>query len=85
LCAYVPEQAGSHELYIPGDGCVYATPDLVVHYMNAHGYLPPLEFCIAVSACPPMHTMEYLKAIKAAGGAGLARHGAEQGHEADER
>jgi hypothetical protein len=40
---------------------------LIVHYMNAHGYLPPSEFCDAVMACPPMQSMPYLKALRAAG------------------
>jgi hypothetical protein len=39
---------GSAELRVPGEGVVYAAPDLLVHYVTAHDYLPPAEFREAV-------------------------------------
>jgi hypothetical protein len=42
---------GSAEIRVAGPGGVtYAAPDLVVHYVRAHGYRPPDEFQAAVLA-----------------------------------
>lgn len=60
-------------LFIPADKTIYVCPELIVHYMNAHGYAPPDIFCGAVLACPPMRSMQYLKALKDHGGAQLLR------------
>jgi len=40
----------SAELRVKGSGVVYAVPQLALHYIAAHGYLPPPEFCEAVTA-----------------------------------
>jgi hypothetical protein len=64
LCVYDGE-SGKRNLYIPAGGSVLVAPELVTHYMNAHGYRPPDEFCAAVLACPPMRSMPYLKALMA--------------------
>lgn len=40
---------GSAEIRVPSaDGTVYAAPDMVVHYVSAHGYQPPDAFCRAL-------------------------------------
>lgn len=64
LCLYegVP---GKRNLFIPADGKVLVCPELITHYMNAHAYQPPEEFCRAVLACPAMRSMAYLKALLA--------------------
>lgn len=41
---------GSAEIHVIGNGVVYAAPDLIVHYVDRHGYLPPREFLDAVAA-----------------------------------
>ncbi|WP_444875697.1 DUF7919 family protein [Streptomyces griseicoloratus] len=39
---------GSGEIHIKGrDGRVYAAPLMIIHYLEAHRYLPPEEFCAA--------------------------------------
>ena len=38
----------SAEFRVKGTGVVYAVPQLVLHYIAAHHYLPPAEFCEAV-------------------------------------
>jgi hypothetical protein len=53
---------------IPGNGFLYICPQLIVHYMNAHGYLPPDDFCNAVLDCPEMRSVEYMKSVLANGG-----------------
>ncbi|WP_456044162.1 DUF7919 family protein [Streptomyces rubiginosohelvolus] len=39
---------GSAEIRVMGHGVAYAAPELVAHYVEAHGYLPPIEFMEAV-------------------------------------
>jgi hypothetical protein len=41
---------GSPEIRMPGRRRVYAAPELVYHYVAAHGYRPPEEFVAAVLA-----------------------------------
>lgn len=72
LCLYEGE-AGSQNLFIPGDGFLYVSPELITHYMNVHGYQPPAPFCQAVLACPPMRSIGYLRAVLANGGRPFAR------------
>jgi hypothetical protein len=64
LCLY-DGQSGKRNIYVPADGMVFVAPELVTHYMNAHGYRPPDAFCAAVLACPEMRSMAYLKALLA--------------------
>ena len=66
LCLYAGEAHGKKNLFIPGDGIVFVCPELVTHYMNAHGYAPSAEFCLAALACPPMRSMEYLRSLLSA-------------------
>jgi hypothetical protein len=71
LCHYEPGRHGRRNLFVPGDGVVYVCPELVVHYMNAHGYAPPGEFCQAVANCPEMSSAQYFKALLAGGARAL--------------
>lgn len=48
-----PSQAaylGTGEVHVAFREVVFAAPTLVVHYIDAHGYLPPADFCNAVRA-----------------------------------
>jgi hypothetical protein len=63
LCLYKSEACGTKSLFFPSDDFAYVCPELAVHYMNAHAYCPPAEFCSAVLSCPPMRSNAYLKAI----------------------
>ena len=62
---------GASNVYVPGDGVIYVAPSLVVHYVDAHEYQPPIEFMEAVLRCPPMRSLQYLRAIRASGGSAL--------------
>ncbi len=73
LCQHEAESSGSKNLFIPADGFLYVCPELIMHYMNAHGYTPPAEFRRCVLACPPMNSMVYRKSILANGGRVLMR------------
>ena len=42
---------GGAEIRVPGrEGIVYASPDMIIHYVEAHGYRPPDDFIEAVLA-----------------------------------
>jgi hypothetical protein len=65
LCLY-EGQSGTKKLFIPASNFAFVCPELITHYMNAHGYRPPDEFCQTVLACPPMRSMPSMKALLAA-------------------
>jgi hypothetical protein len=45
---------GNGEVHVrSGDGPLYAAPTLVVHYIQAHRYLPPRDFRDAVGSLSP--------------------------------
>jgi hypothetical protein len=72
LCQYDGVRM-KYEVYVPGNGCIYVAPTGIVHYIAAHWYKPPAAFIDAVMACPPMRSMEYMKALLENGGRGLVR------------
>jgi len=45
-------QLGSAEIWIPASGSTiaFASPDLILHYISAHGYRPPSSFLEALGA-----------------------------------
>ena len=51
-----------------GPGFISVAPELILHYMDAHAYQPPPEFCQAVLACPPVPSTAYLEDVAANGG-----------------
>jgi hypothetical protein len=62
LCQYDGE-SGMRNLFIPAHGVAFVAPELVIHYMNAHAYRPPDEFCAAVLSSPEMRSVPYLRAM----------------------
>lgn len=58
---------GANNVFVPGDGTVFVAPTMVLHSIDAHGYMPPLAFQQAVMTCPPMKSMGYLREIEARG------------------
>lgn len=68
LCQFEPEAAGSANLFVPGRELLYVCPTLITHYVNAHGYRPPTEFCEAVLQCPGTRTIEYKRRFLDNGG-----------------
>lgn len=62
---------GNRNLVLPGAGFLYVAPSLVLHYMDAHQYVPPDEFIKAVLECPPIRSQEYQKAVQALAPKGL--------------
>lgn len=64
---------GLANVFVPAVDVVFVAPSLIAHYIDAHRYAPPAELLAAVRVCPPMSSMEYQKALLAAGGRGLLR------------
>jgi len=58
---------GSRTLIVPASDIIYASPEAIVHYVDAHSYQPPDVFRAAVVDCPVMKSQEYFNALKAAG------------------
>lgn len=53
---------------IPGKSFLYIAPVHIAHYIDAHFYQPPDEFCQAVMQCPEMRSRDYLNALLNNGG-----------------
>jgi hypothetical protein len=60
---YTVKRISNKNLFIPGDGFIYVAPESITHYIDAHEYCPPEEFCRVVMECPEMQSMDYLKAM----------------------
>ena len=63
---------GALNLFVPGEGFLYAAPSMIAHYILEHGYAPPEEFQEAVLHCPTMRSPEYFQAIVEHGPASFA-------------
>ena len=57
------EHAGGN-VGVPGRGVLFVAPEMVAHYVEAHGYAPPREFVAAVLDCPIPGTQEYVTAVR---------------------
>jgi hypothetical protein len=68
---------GATNAFIPAGAVIYVVPLLVAHYIDAHHNRPPDEFLAAMRSCPSMASMQYKRALLAAGGRALldARRG----------
>ena len=62
-----PNAVGFRNVFVPGDAKIYLAPELILHYIDQHGYAPPSEFQQAVLDCPTMRSIEYLRAISELG------------------
>jgi hypothetical protein len=67
LCQYEPEKYGGRNVFVPDGSRAFVAPEHILHYMNAHGYAPPADFCNAVMACPPMRSQAYRRALIGSG------------------
>ena len=84
VCQFHGESRETSNIFIPSDDSLYVCPAMIIHYINAHRYLPPEPFCRAVLACPAMHSMPYLRALARCGGAEIVKYVAEMKPLADE-
>jgi hypothetical protein len=58
-----PNTVGFKNVFVPGNDKIYVAPELILHYIDQHGYSPPAEFQQAVLDCPTMRSVAYLRAI----------------------
>jgi predicted nucleic-acid-binding Zn-ribbon protein len=70
---YEKTATGQKNIFIPFDGAIFVAPELILHYINVHHYLPPNVFVEAVMKCPTMGSMDYKKALLKNGGKGLSK------------
>jgi hypothetical protein len=45
---WIEQRSSNGEIRVHGEAIVFAAPVLIVHYIEAHGYLPPAQFLRAV-------------------------------------
>ena len=64
LCSDGQRRTGSYNLLIPTTRLLYVAPEMIVHYIEDHGYRPPLEFVDAVMACPPQESSRYMALLE---------------------
>ena len=60
----VSVRIGASNVFVPSREAIYVAPSTILHYIDAHEYLPPEVFRRAVLECPPMRSMQYLRAIR---------------------
>jgi hypothetical protein len=58
-CEFCGTFMAAGNLGVPTDDVLYVVPEMVLHYVEAHGYGPPAGFAEAVMACPLPGTPEY--------------------------
>jgi hypothetical protein len=52
------------DIWVPDRAVIYNTPQLILHYVRAHRYLPPASFLDAILNCPEPGSEMYRAEIK---------------------
>jgi len=60
---YVVDAIGCGFLFIPSGRTLFVSPSSIAHYIDAHGYSPPVEFQQSVMSCPEMRSLAYKRAL----------------------
>jgi hypothetical protein len=68
ICRQKIQQYGGAETRILGESDIFATPDLIHHYVTAHNYRPPDDFVKAVLYSPEPSSAEHRALRKFYGG-----------------
>jgi hypothetical protein len=58
-CEFCGQVHGVNNFGVLGDDALFVAPEMVVHYVQRHGYRPPEEFIAAVLRSPLPDTDEY--------------------------
>jgi len=58
-CEFCDKALGIANFGAPSDDLLFVAPEMVVHYIQQHGYCPPAEFVAAVLKSPLPNTEEY--------------------------
>lgn len=62
-CELCGRYSAAGNVWVPTPQFVYVAPEMVVHYITEHGYLPPEEFQQAVEVCPPQASPEFMRLL----------------------
>jgi hypothetical protein len=65
-CEFCGFFKASGNIGVPAENLLYVAPEMVAHYVDLHGYLPPPEFIEAVMRCPSQGSPEYADAVSQA-------------------
>src|SRR5579871_5598114 len=60
-CELCGNFSAAGNVWVPTPDVVYVAPEMIVHYVTAHNYLPPEEFCRAIEACPRQGSPEFMR------------------------
>lgn len=58
-CEFCGQAHDSRNFGVPSGGILFVAPAMVAHYVEQHGYAPPVEFIAAVAASRLPDTPEY--------------------------
>ena len=64
---------GTYNIFLPDDGDILVAPELILHYINCHGYLPPERFIRAMKQLSTTRNMAYKKKLLQNNGSFLIR------------
>lgn len=64
LCPAGQKRTGLDNLLVPTRELLYVAPELVIHYIEDHGYRPPDQFLEAVQNCPEQGSVEFLALLQ---------------------
>ena len=62
-CEFCRRVRGIGNFGVPRDSLLFIAPEMIVHYIEHHGYAPPHEFVEAVLHAPLPATPEYASAV----------------------
>lgn len=62
-CELCGNCSAAGNVWVPTLEVVYVAPEMIVHYIADHDYLPPDEFRRAVEACPPQGSPEFMRLL----------------------
>jgi hypothetical protein len=60
----VGNELASGTFGVPAGERIFYCPEMILHYITEHGYLPPVEFVVALMSCPVPGTAEYISAAQ---------------------
>src|SRR5689334_4498125 len=62
-CEFCLQFMAAGHFGVPAQDVLYVCPEMIGHYVEAHGYLPPREFLDALLVAPVPGTEEYAAAV----------------------
>lgn len=63
-CEFCGRDRGLRNFGVPTNNLLYVVPEMIVHYIEEHGYAPPVEFIAALMSSPLPNTAEYRVAVE---------------------